>query len=236
MLQAVTAREAVQRRTLPLTLLAGRAIMAALILAALVGQLTTSLAFWGERGFGDVPRNVTNYLSFFTVESNILAMLALSILIAAQLGGPRIGRRFDVALLCTTSFMLVTGIVYNASMRDVELPQGATLDWSNEVLHLVAPLWMLLDWLLCPRERDVRWRDLGTVLIFPLAWLGFTFLRAPRTTVEAGETPYWYPMLDPATYETGVLGVLGTCLAVATALLLTAAVQLAFDHWRRARR
>ncbi|WP_206447746.1 Pr6Pr family membrane protein [Agrococcus sp. KRD186] len=240
MVQAVTARSALQRGTVSRVsraLLVGRAAMAALIVAAIAGQLTTSLAFWGQQGYGDVPRNVANYLSFFTVESNILAVATLGILIAAHFGLPRIGRRFDVVLLCVTSFMLVTGIVYNATMRDVELPQGATLDWSNEVLHLVAPLWMLLDWILCPRKRQLHWRDVGTVLIFPLVWLGLTFLRAPKTTVQAGETPYWYPMLDPASYDIGVLGVVGACLAVAAALLVVAAGQLAIDRRRsRARR
>lgn len=237
MLQAVTARDTVQRRTLPRMLLVGRVTVAGLILAALVGQLSTSLAVWGAMGYGDIPRNVTTYLSFFTVESNLLAMLALGILVAAQLGRPRIGRRFDVALLCITSFMVVTGVVYNATMRDIELPQGATLEWSNEVLHLIAPLWMLLDWLACSRTRDLRWRDLGTVIIFPLVWLGFTFLRAPASSIEASETPYWYPMLDPANYDSGIVGVVGACLGIAAILLLTAAAQLAFDRWRaRSRR
>ena len=244
MVQAVTARDAVQgstRTRAPLlrarALTAGRAAVAALILAAIAGQLTTSLHFWGEQGYGDVPRNVANYLSFFTVESNILAMLALGILVAAHLGGPRVGRRFDVLLLCATSYMVVTAVVYNTSMRGVELPQGATLGWSNEVLHLIAPLWMLLDWFASTRERAVHWRDLGTVILFPLVWLGYTFLRAPKTSVEAGETPYWYPMLDPASYDSGVLGVVGSCLCVAAALLITAAVHVAFVRWQqRARR
>lgn len=233
MLQVVTAREAVRRGTLPHALLAGRALVSALILAALVGQLSTTLVFWGEQGYGDIPRNVTNYLSFFTVQSNLLAMVALGILVASQLGRPRVGRRFDVALLCTTTYMFATGIVYNVVMRDVELPQGATLEWSNEVLHLVAPVWMLLDWFLCPRERDLRWADLGTVLVFPLLWLGFTFLRAPKDASEASETPYWYPMLDPANHDNGVLGVVSVCFCIAAVLLVAAAVQLAFVQWRR---
>jgi len=236
MVQVVTARNPVQGVTRARALLAARAMVAALILAAVLGQLSVSLAFWAEQGYSDVPRNVVNYLSFFTVESNLLAMLALGLLAAAQLGRPRIGRRFDVLLLCTTSCMVVTGIVYNLGMRDVELPQGATLEWSNEVLHLVAPLWMLIDWVACPRERDLHWRDLGTVVIFPLVWLGLTFLRAPQTTVQAAETPYWYPMLDPASYDTGVLGVVGTCMCIAATLLIAAAAQLGYDRWRRRRR
>lgn len=237
MLLAVTAGDAVQRSTLPRALFIGRAIVAVLIFAALVGQLGTSLAFWSEQGYGDVRQNVTVFLSFFTVESNILAMVALGLLVAAHLGRSRPGRHADVLLLGATGYMVVTALVYNTVMRGVELPQGATLDWSNEVLHLVAPLWMLLDWFACPRERDLRWRDIGTIAVFPLAWLGGTFLLAPKSAAEASDTPYWYPMLDPANHDTGVLGVVGTCSGVAAALLATTAAQLAFDRWRhRARR
>lgn len=214
-------------------LLVGRATIAALILASVVGQMVTSLLFWHEQGAHNVAQNVANYFSFFTVESNVLSMLLLGILVAAQLGGPRLGRRFDVLLLSATSYMVVTGIVYNALMRTIELPPAATLDWANEVLHLVAPLWMVIDRIMSTRESELQWRDLGTVAIFPAAWLAFTLLRAPRTPEEAIENPYWYPQLDPSTYDDGYFGVTTTCLAVAATLLLVAAVQVASSRWQR---
>lgn len=217
-------------------LLVGRATIAALALAAVVSQLTVSLVFWYQRGAHDVAQNLVTYFSFFTVESNILSMVLLGILVAAQLGRPRIGRRFDVLLLSATSYMIVTGVVYNVLMRDIVLPADATLVWSNEVLHVVAPLWMLIDWFVSTRERDVRWRDLGTVVIFPALWLGYTLMRAPKTPEQAIDNPYWYPPLDPATYDNGYFGVVGTCLAVTVALLLAAAVQIAYARWRRSAR
>lgn len=239
MVQVVTARSVIRGRVASGTLLVGRAGIAALIVASVAAQLSVSLAYWEAMGYPDGPRNVVNYLSFFTVQSNLLAVVVLALLVVAQLGGPRLarrlGRRFDVLLLGTTSYMLVTGIVYNAAMRDVELPQGATVDWSNEVLHLIAPLWMLIDWFLSPRRRRLQWWDLGTITIFPLLWLGATFLRAPQTVAQANETPYWYPMLDPATYDNGVFGVLATCLGVAALLLAVGAGQLGYARWRASR-
>lgn len=229
----VTGGRATGNRTRRRLLLLGRAVMAALILAAIVAQLATSLHFWGERGASDVGQNLVTYFSFFTVESNILSLALLGILVAAQLGRPRIGRRFDLLLLCATSFMLVTGIVYNTMMRDVVLPTDATVGWSNEVLHVVAPAWMLLDWFATSRLRDVRWHDLGTVMVFPAAWLTYTLVRAPKTPAEAVGNPYWYPQLDPATYDSGTLGVIGTCSAVAAMLLLAATVLIAFARWQR---
>lgn len=217
-------------------LLIGRAAIAALILASVVGQMVTSLVFWHEQGAHNLAQNVANYLSFFTVESNILSLLLLGILVAAQLGGPRLGRRFDVLLLCATSYMIVTGIVYNALMRSIELPPAATLDWANEVLHLIAPLWMVIDRIASTRESDLQWRDAGTVMLFPAAWLAFTLLRAPKTPEEAIENPYWYPHLDPSTYDDGFFGVTTTCLAVTALLLLAAASQVAFSKWQRIKR
>ncbi|WP_347755566.1 Pr6Pr family membrane protein [Agrococcus sp. ProA11] len=214
-------------------LLVGRASIAALILAAVVGQMVTSLVFWHAQGAHDLAQNVANYLSFFTVESNILSLVLLGILVAAQLGGPRLGRRFDVLLLGATSYMVVTAIVYNALMRGIELPPAATLDWANEVLHLIAPLWMVIDRIASTRESELQWRDVGTVTLFPAAWLAFTLLRAPKTPEEAVENPYWYPHLDPSTYDDGYFGVATTCLAVTALLVLAAAAQVAYVRWRQ---
>ncbi|MCH1881845.1 Pr6Pr family membrane protein [Agrococcus sp. ARC_14] len=232
MVQLVGAHSVVRGGSLVRALLIGRLFFIAVIIAAIVGQLLTSLSFWGARGFDDTARNIVGYFSFFTVQSNLLSLVVLGILVSAPLVGRPLGRRLHVLQLATTSYMVVTGIIYNTQMRGIELPQGATLDWSNEVLHVVAPVWMLLEWLAGARERDLQWRDLGTVAIFPLAWLGYTLLRAPKTDVEASTNPYWYPQLDPASYDSGYLGVAGMCLAIATTLIAVAAAQLAYARWR----
>jgi hypothetical protein len=213
-------------------LLAGRLGMAVLIPAAILGQLLTSLEFWSARGGTDLGLNLVAYGSLFTVQSNTASAVLLLIFVVAHLGRARLGRRFDVALLCTTTCMLVTGLVYNVLMRAIELPEGATLGWANEVLHVAAPLWMLLDWTLAARHRQVHWRDLPAVVAFPMLWLGCTLLRAPRTPEEAAGNPYWYPHLDPATYANGGFGVATTCLAITAALLLLATALITFARWR----
>ncbi|SFS09122.1 hypothetical protein SAMN04487783_1213 [Agrococcus baldri] len=216
-------------------LLVGRAVIAIAILAAVVGQLITSITFWTARGDESIPLNVLNFFSFFTIESNVLAVMVLAVLVAAQLGRPRIGRRFDVLLLCVSTYMVVTGIVYNTLLRGIELPQGATLGWSNEVLHLIAPLWMLADWLLSSGKRELRFGDLRVVVIFPLVWLAYTLLRGPFTRDQATGRDWWYPypFLDPATHANGYVGVAIMCVIIAATVVLAAWGMIAISRARR---
>ncbi|GAA1424176.1 Pr6Pr family membrane protein [Agrococcus citreus] len=218
-------------------LLVGRAVIALAILAAIVGQLITSIGYWTARGDASIPLDLLNFFSFFTIESNIIAMVVLAVLVAAQLGRPRIGRRFDVLLLCASTYMVVTGIVYNTLLRGIELPQGATLGWSNEVLHLIAPLWLLVDWLLSSAKRDVRFADVSIVAIFPVVWLGYTLLRGPSTLDQATGRDWWYPypFLDPATHANGYAGVAIMCVIVAATVLLVAAGLVAVSRAQRRR-
>jgi len=216
-------------------LLVGRAVMALAILAAVVGQLITSIGVWTARGDESIPLDVLNFFSFFTIESNLLAMVVLGVLVAAQLGRPRIGRRFDVLLLCATTYMIVTGVVYNTLLRGIELPQGSTLGWSNEILHLVAPLWMLIDWVLSSGKRQVRFSDLWIVAIFPVVWLAYTLLRGPFTLDQSRGRDWWYPypFLDPSTHTDGYVGVAVMCAIVAATVLLGAAAMVAIARARR---
>jgi hypothetical protein len=216
-------------------LLVGRAAIAIAILAAVVGQLLTSITFWTARGDASISLNVLNFFSFFTIESNVLAMVVLAVLVAAQLGRPRIGRRFDVLLLCASTYMVVTGIVYNTLLRGIELPQGATLGWSNEVLHLIAPLWMLADWLLSSGKRELRFGDLRVVIIFPIVWLAYTLLRGPVTRDHATGRDWWYPypFLDPTTHANGYVGVAIMCVIIAATVVLAAWGMIAISRARR---
>jgi hypothetical protein len=190
-------------------LLVGRAVMALAILAAIVGQLMTSIAFWTARGDASIPLDLLNFFSFFTIESNVLAMVVLAVLVAAQLGRPRIGRRFDVLVLCATTYMVVTGIVYDTLLRGIELPQGATLGWSNEVLHVVAPIYLLIDWLFAPGRKPLSFRVVWIVIVFPIVWAVYTLIRGPFTPDEVYGKAHWYPypFLNPDIAATGYVSV-----------------------------
>ncbi len=183
-----------------------RLLAAALVAAAVIAQLerTISNALVAvPPATGHVPTVVANFLSFFTIQSNIASAVVL--VIAAVWGWTR-GKRateestgIAIALACVTTYMIVTGIVYNTLLRNVELPQGVTVPWSNEVLHVVIPLFMLVDLLLAPRRRALAWSVAWIIVIYPIVWVVYTLVRAPLITAPASGLPYWYPypFLDP---------------------------------------
>ena len=84
-----------------------------------------------------------------------------------------------------TTYMVVTGIVYNTLLRGVALEPGAIVPWSNEMLHLIGPLFLLADLFLGPKRRALPWRTVLGIVIFPLVWVAYTLLRA-RFIVNPG--------------------------------------------------
>jgi len=203
-----------------------RAAVAVAIVAAIVGQLITSLAFWSSRGVTNVGSNIVNFFSFFTIESNIAAIVVLAIgaylLVIRRDSDPE---WFQVTRAAVVTYMVVTGIVYNLLLRGIELPQGATLGWSNEILHAVAPAYLLIDWILAPGRRPLGARRIGVVLIYPIAWVVYTLVRAPFVVDQVASTDYWYPypFLNPNTSPQGYVSVAFYVVLIAAVIGLTAA-------------
>ena len=205
-----------------------RLAAAALGLAAIVAQLARSIenalaatTEWGQH----LPTVAANFLSFFTILSNLLAAI---VLIIAAVWALR-HRRDDepeptwlaVLLVCVSTYMIVTGIVYNTLLRGVELPQGTTVPWSNEVLHVMFPLFLLIDVLVAPRRRALGWRTVAVTAIFPLVWAVYTMIRANLITAPSTGNAWWYPypFLDPRLVPGGHLGVAGYIVGIAAAII-----------------
>lgn len=187
-----------------------RVAAAAAGVAAIVGQLITSLDFWAKNNVTNVPLVITNFFSFFTIQSNVAAVVVF--LIGAALLVTRTGddpRWFNTLRASVVTYMVVTGIVYNLLLRNVPLPQGATLPWSNEILHVAVPILMLLDWIFTPGRIVVAWRTLWIIVIYPIVWVVYTMIRGPLTPNEVTGEPYWYPypFLNPDTSANGYLSV-----------------------------
>lgn len=192
-----------------------RILIAGAIIAAIVGQLMVSVANWHSAGLSDVTIQVVNFFSFFTIESNVLTVVVMLIGAWFMLSRSRepdsLGdnRWFLGLRLATVTYMVTTGIVYNLLLRGVELPQGTTLGWSNEILHLVGPLYVLIDWLFAPGRRPIEWKSLWPTLIFPLVWGIYTLIRGPLTYDGILHRNYWYPypFLNPNTSPQGYVSV-----------------------------
>lgn len=176
-----------------------RLASAALAAAAIVAQLalTLQIAIDSPTPYGGhLPTVIANFFSFFTIESNVIAAVALAI---GGIWGLRTRdaaaepRWLAVLLVCASTYMIVTGIVYNALLRGLPLPQGATVPWSNEVLHVVIPLIMLADVLFAPRRRRLGWSAVTIAALFPIVWVVYTLLRSHTVISPVNGEGWWFP-------------------------------------------
>ncbi|WP_298863787.1 Pr6Pr family membrane protein [uncultured Microbacterium sp.] len=196
--------------------------------AAIIAQLVRTLtnATEATTAYGSHLLTVgTNFFSFFTILSNLgaAAMLAVAAVWAWTAGrdAVREPRWLAVLIACVATYMIVTGIVYNLLLRGIELPQGSTVPWSNEVLHVVIPLFLLIDVLFAPKRRALSWGTLGTIAAFPILWAVYTLVRANLIIAPATGDHHWYPypFLNPHITPGGYLGVAGYIVGIAAAII-----------------
>jgi len=210
-----------------------RLAAAVLALAAIIAQLSRSIenalvatTEWGQH----LPTVAANFLSFFTILSNLLAAIVLIIAAIWALRHLHDGERepnwLAVLLACASTYMIVTGIVYNILLRGVVLPQGVTVPWSNEVLHVVIPLFLLADLLFAPRRRALRWSAVAITTIFPIAWVVYTMIRANLIIAPATGEAWWYPypFLNPHLVPGGYFGVSAYIVGIAIAIVGVACI------------
>ena len=213
-----------------------RAAGAIAVVAAIAGQLTVSIDYWTTTGVRDLATSIGNFLSFFTIQSNIVGAVALAIGAVRLLRGAEEDPRwFAVLRACATTYLVTTGVVYNVLLRGIELPQGSTLAWSNEVLHVVVPLVLLVDWLFAPGRRRLGWATVGVIVIYPVAWVVYTLVRGPFVSSDAMSRQGWYPypFLDPANFENGYGTVAVYVVAIAALIALAGCGVVAVSRMRR---
>ncbi|SFR78672.1 hypothetical protein SAMN05428970_2418 [Agromyces sp. CF514] len=200
--------------------------MAVAIVAATIVTYQGSYGFWIEQGFDDLVTLNVNFFSYFTIESNLLAAFVLVVGAAFAFGGRLPDPTwFAVVRGCATTYMAITGIVYNLLLRGLAVTGGGdSQPWTNEVMHVIAPVFLVLDWLLAPGRLRLEWRRVWIILAFPIAWVAYTLLRGPFVydQVKAVQTWYPYPFLNPERQENGYLGVAFWVLVIALAFAVVA--------------
>jgi hypothetical protein len=152
----------------------------------------------------------SNFFSFFTIESNILAVGVL------LLGGllTSCPRGWPFLRGAVTLYMVITGLVYAALLSRVDVQLQSA--WTNAVLHRVLPLVLLVDWLAFPPWARVRARLALAWLAFPLAYFAYSLIRGPHAHF------YPYPFLDPRPHGYGYVVVYALVLAAGMAVLALA--------------
>lgn len=177
-----------------------RLVLGLLMITAILAQFGVSLAYWQRIGLHDLTTRVADFFSAFTHDVNLVGgvvmLLGALLVLRGRGAGPAWYTTLRLALLAS---ILVAGIVYNLLLRPLPVPPGSQLDWANEMMHVVAPSAVLLDWILAPRTPGLPIRAALAVLAFPLLWLAYTFVRGPFVADELTGKTYTYPydFLDP---------------------------------------
>lgn len=145
-----------------------------------------------------------NFFSYFTIESNIIAVITLAIAgrYAWQGESPR---WLELLRGAATIYMTITGIVYNLLLSNIDV--NTPIPWINVVLHYTIPTIMVIDWLVdLPRTR-VPVRTSLIWLGFPLLYLVYSLIRGPIVDW------YPYPFLDPRVSGYGTVAAMALAIA-----------------------
>ncbi|WP_245923292.1 Pr6Pr family membrane protein [Paractinoplanes atraurantiacus] len=152
-------------------------LLFAVVLTSLVIQMVLS-----AQGT-DAPA-VTRFIrlfSYFTIQSNVLVLLAAGSL---MIDPGRDGRVWRVLRLDSLLGIIVTGIVYATILAGESDPHGAGW-WSNLGFHYIAPWAALAGWLVFGPRPRIDLRTIGWAFLWPAAWIGYTLAH--------GGTTDWFP-------------------------------------------
>lgn len=162
--------------------------VAALLLFTYVFQIV-DLAIGGSF----VP---SEYFVFFTNDTTMIAIAVMALTGVSLLRRERDGILLTAAALAVVPYALVTGIVYNLTLRGMPSEVYLGMPWANEVLHVGMPVVLALDWFVLrwfDRGRPaLPWRAIFVALVFPVVWVAVTYVRGALTGW------YPYPFLEPA--------------------------------------
>ena len=162
------------------------------------------------------------YFSYFTIQTSLIAVVTLSVSGWFAWTGRKETRVLNIVRLSTVTFTVVVTLVYNLLLRGLaDDPKDGGYVWPvlpNEILHVWAAIFMLIDWMLSSRRINLRIRTIFWVLVFPLAWLIYSVVRG----LIVNWWPYWF--INP-NEPAGITGMLTYIVAIML-FLLTVAIAL----------
>lgn len=134
-----------------------------------------------------------NFISFFTIECNLLVATALTWSIL--LPHTSIGKFFSGTSVQTAIalYIFIVALVYNTVLRGLFDLKGWGYFLDN-MLHVVVPLLFVLYWAFFTPKKRLEWKDGLYWVIFPTFYLIYSMIR--------GAIIHWYPypFLDADTY------------------------------------
>jgi hypothetical protein len=179
---------------------------------ALAGIIAMAYQFIHSYNDNDDFR-VSNFFSFFTIQSNIIVAVVLLIAGLTSLGDHPT-RRFDLIRGAAVSYIALVGVVYGVLLSGYQEELQTSLHWVNNTVHKIIPLVMVADWLIDRPRTRISFRDALYWMIYPLVYLAYTLIRGPIVD-------WWpYPFLNPHHEDQGYGVVAIYCIGIALGFML----------------
>jgi hypothetical protein len=169
------------------------------------------------------------YFAYFTIQSSLVAAVVLTVSGIRELKNLEDTKTLNLARLSVSTYAIVVAVVYNALLRGTPVLPGNPdygYDWPvlpNEILHVWAPVFIVLDLALTKMDYKLNFKQVFWVLVFPLAWLAFTIVRGLITNWWA----YWF--LNP-NEDAGVTGVVAYIIVIVIFGLVSASISLGLNR------
>ena len=192
-------------------------IAAAIAWFALVAQFMISIQSNLARG-SSVASGIWMYFAFFTVTTNLLVALTLTMPVVAP--SSRLGRFLakPSSITGATASIILVAVVYNTLLIHLNRQQG----WrfvTDLLLHFVVPMLTIAYWWIAVRRASVPWKSALCWTLYPIAYFCYTTAR--------GLTSGFYPVLfhqRRATWSSAgsllnAIGVLAAFVIILIALL-----------------
>jgi hypothetical protein len=136
---------------------------------------------------GSVMQGVGVFLSFFTVLTNLLVAIAVTVpLLAGTAAAGRFFARADLRAAVATSIAFV-GISYYVLLRKIWNPQGAQL-LADVILHYAVPALSVIFWWRCLPKQGLRWPQPLVWSLYPVLYFVCVLARGLLT----GTYPYFF--------------------------------------------
>jgi hypothetical protein len=136
-----------------------------------------------------IPANLIKYFSFFTIETNLLVAVVLTIFCARPQAEQFLTRPSVKSALVV--YIIIVGVVYAVLLRNLWHPHGLQL-LADVVLHDAIPVLYPLYWLAFLPKGSLRWSDPAWWLVYPVLYFLYSMLRG------AAFGTYLYPFFDAA--------------------------------------
>ncbi len=165
---------------------------------------------------------LVSFFSFFTVLTNTLAVVVLSLAVIERDGA---AKRFFLAPMISSGIavsIVVVGLAYNLLLRHLWQPEGFQFV-ADELLHDVMPVLFFVYWWRCVPKGQLRLAHIGVWVIYPLLYFAYALLRGDML----GQ--YQYPFIDVLTL--GYPRVFANAGGILAGFVLIALTVVGLDKW-----